>query len=242
VRGPSLVGKAHNGGRSAGKKAGNEPAFLIAPTFRIEKELVCGGSRLIAGVDEAGRGALAGPLCVGLVIYESSIITSHEGCILGIDDSKKLTHMKRLAGLEIIRSRALLATSILVPHPVIDRLNINGATKFALSRLIAGIPIKPEIIIMDGNFSFDLPVPVRSIPKGDEQSISIASASIVAKVHRDGVMDRFDRLYPAYHFTKNKGYGTALHLRVIAEQGITPIHRRSYEPVKGMMQGADREV
>ncbi len=232
-----MVSKAHNGGGSAIKKAGGEPAFFIAPTFRIERELVCGGHYLIAGVDEAGRGALAGPLCVGLVIYESSFITSHEGCMQGIDDSKKLTHRKRMAGLEIIQCRALLATSILVPHPVIDRLNINGATKFALSRLIAGIPIKPEIIIMDGNFSFDLPVPVRSIPKGDAQSISIASASIVAKVRRDGVMDRFDRLYPEYHFTKNKGYGTAFHLRTIAGEGITPIHRRSYEPVKSMMQG-----
>lgn len=236
-----MVGKAHNGGGSAGKRAGGEPAFLIEPTFGIEKDLVHSGSRLIAGVDEAGRGALAGPLCVGLVIYESSFIAFHEGCIPGINDSKKLTHRKRLAGLEIIRSRSLLATSILVPHPVIDRLNINGATKFALSRLLDGIPIKPEIIIMDGNFSFDLPVPVRSIPKGDARSISIASASIVAKVRRDGIMDRFDRLYPAYHFTKNKGYGTALHFRAIAEQGITPIHRRSYEPVKSMTRLSRQE-
>lgn len=229
-----MGGRARNGGIPANRRAGDEPAFLIAPTFSIEQELVRSGCRRIAGVDEAGRGALAGPLCVGLVIYESSLIASHEGCLTGINDSKKLTHRKRLAGLGIIESRALLATSLLVPHPVIDRLNINGATKFALTRLLAGIPIKPDIVLLDGNFSFDLPVPVRSIPKGDAKSISIASASIVAKVRRDMVMDRFDGLYPEYHFMKNKGYGTARHLRAIAECGITPIHRRSYEPVKSM--------
>jgi ribonuclease HII len=231
-----LGGRARNDGR-ANRRAGDKPAFFIAPDFRIERELVRGGARLIAGVDEAGRGALAGPLCVGLVIYESSFIASHEGCLPGINDSKKLTHRKRLAGLDIIEQRALLAMSVLVPHPVIDRLNINGATRFALTRLLAGIPIKPEIIIMDGNFSFDLPVPIRSIPKGDAQSISIASASIVAKVRRDAVMDRFDGLYPAYHFIKNKGYGTARHLQAITEHGATPIHRRSYEPVKSMVPG-----
>jgi ribonuclease HII len=218
-----------------------KPAFFIAPNFRIEKGLLRDGHRLIAGVDEAGRGALAGPLCVGLVIYDASFIAAHEGSLPGIDDSKKLTHRKRLAGLDLIREHALLATSILVPHPVIDRLNINGATKFALSRLLEGIPVEPDIVIMDGNFSFDLPVPVRSIPKGDAQSIAIASASIVAKVRRDGVMDRFDPLYPEYHFMKNKGYGTALHMRAIAECGITPIHRMTYEPVKSIAQGSDGE-
>ena len=229
-----MGGRARNDGAAANGRAGDEPAFFIAPDFGIERELVSSGSRLIAGVDEAGRGALAGPLCVGLVIYDSSFIVSHEGCLPGIDDSKKLTHLKRVAGLGIIEHRALLATSVLVPHPVIDRLNVNGATRFALTRLLAGIPIMPEIIIMDGNFSFDLPVPVRSIPKGDGQSISIASASIVAKVRRDSVMDRFDGLYPAYHFITNKGYGTAHHLRAIEEHGATPIHRRSYEPLKSM--------
>jgi ribonuclease HII len=226
----------HNGELSQ-KKAGPGSAFLILPDFSIEKELLLEGCGVIAGIDEAGRGALAGPLCVGMVIYDRSFIASLEGALPGINDSKKLDHRRRLKALETIRGKALLHSSLLVSHRLIDRLNINGATEYAINKLLARAPVRPDIVILDGKFNFDAPVPIRSIIKGDQKSISIASASIVAKVRRDGILDRFDALYPGYHFARNKGYGTGGHMRAIDESGITPVHRKSYEPVKSRLTG-----
>ncbi len=220
--------------KSARQKAGDESAFSHGPTFSIEKYLLKDGFSLIAGVDEVGRGALAGPLCLGMVIYDASLIISEGGPIAGINDSKKLSPRQRRAGLELIGARALHASSILVSHRTVDRLNINGATEFALNRLLSGITIRPDIILLDGNFSFHSAVPIRSILKGDTKSISIASASIVAKVRRDTIMERFDDIYPGYSFRRNKGYGTARHLEALAGLGLSPIHRRSYEPARTM--------
>lgn len=221
--------------RTACEKAGEESAFSHGPTFSIEKVLLEDGFSLIAGVDEVGRGALAGPLCVGMVIYGASLIRSAGGSIPGINDSKKLSPRQRAAGLEIIEALALCTSSILVSHRTVDRLNINGATEFALNRLMSGISIRPDVILLDGNFSFHSAVPVRSILKGDAKSISIASASIVAKVHRDTIMERFDGIYPGYSFRSNKGYGTARHLEALAGLGLSPIHRRSYEPARSII-------
>ena len=223
------------GGITETTKAGDESAFLRYPTFAIEKQLLAEGVSLIAGADEVGRGALAGPLCVGIVIYKASLIASTAGTIPCINDSKKLTPRRRKSSLELIRATALHASSILVSHRTVDRLNINSATELALNRLIGSIPIKPDIIILDGNFSFQSPVPIRSVLKGDAKSISIASASIVAKVHRDTIMERFDGIYPGYHFCSNKGYGTGKHLEALAARGPSPIHRRSYEPARSMI-------
>ncbi|TFH39862.1 MAG: ribonuclease HII, partial [Chrysiogenales bacterium] len=177
---------------------------------------------------------LAGPLCLGAVVYDPSFITSVRGVLPGIDDSKKLSPRRRADALEFIRAHALFCSSILVSHRTIDRLNINGATEFALRRLIKTMPMTPDIVLMDGNFSFDLPVPLRSIKKGDTLSISIASASIAAKVRRDGILESMDAIYPAYGFRNNKGYGTRAHIRAIYESGFSPVHRLSYEPVKSL--------
>jgi ribonuclease HII len=217
------------------QKAGDESAFSFFPTFAIEKLLLDEGFTLIAGVDEVGRGSLAGPLCVGIVIFDASFITSTTGPINGINDSKKLSHRQRRAGVDLIRACSVHSSSILVSHRTVDRLNINGATEFALNRLIESIPIRPDIIILDGNFSFHSPVPIRSILKGDTKSISIASASIMAKVRRDAIMERFDELYPGYYFSSNKGYGTRQHMEALSGRGLTPIHRRSYEPARSMI-------
>jgi ribonuclease HII len=217
------------------RKAGRESAFLFPPTFSIEKELLREGCSVIAGIDEAGRGALAGPLCVGIVIYDMSFISSVDGCISGIDDSKRLTHRRRVSALEIIAKSALLSSSIFISHRTIDRLNINGATELALNRLLESISIKPDIVLLDGNYSFQSPVPIRSIVKGDAKSISIASASIVAKVRRDLLLDAFEELYPGYNFRRNKGYGTRQHMQAIFEAGYSPVHRKSYDPVKSML-------
>jgi ribonuclease HII len=209
-------------------------AFSVKPSFKIEKLLVSRGINLIAGVDEVGRGALAGPLCVGMVIYDASFILSTNR-LNGIDDSKKLSHEKRVAALDIIASNCLFATSLLVSHRMIDRMNVNGATEYAVNKLLGSISVKPDLVLLDGNFSFNLSFPIIPLVKGDTRSVSVASASIVAKVRRDMLLDRFDMLYPGYHFSSNKGYGTRRHIRAIYEIGFSPLHRRSYEPVKGLI-------
>lgn len=216
------------------EKAAEGSAFSIIPTFSLERELLEQGHSLIAGIDEAGRGSLAGPLSVGLVIYDASFIRSNPRGIPGINDSKKLTPRRRNDAMEIIRRHSIAVTSILVNHRVIDRLNINGATEYGILNLLKLMPCKPDIILLDGNFSFNLGVPVRSILKGDTRSVSIASASIAAKVRRDAVLDTFDSLYPGYNFRRNKGYGTREHIRAIIASGCSPVHRTSYEPVKSM--------
>lgn len=216
---------------------GSSPSH--GPTFDIEQGLLRDGNALIAGVDEAGRGSLAGPLCLGIVIYDAAFIDSIPGTIPGIDDSKKLSPRRRNEALGYIRSRSLLSSSILVSHRTVDRLNINGATAYALRKLIEGLPFIPDIVIMDGNFSFDLPVPLRSIRGGDARSITIASASIVAKTRRDAVLDAMAPLFPAYGFSTNRGYGTRGHIRAIFESGISPVHRLSYEPVKSLLKGKE---
>ncbi len=225
----------NTGGINKTQKAGDESAFLHDPTFAIEKLLLEEGFSLIAGVDEVGRGALAGPLCLGMVIFDVSLIASTEGPMSGINDSKKLSPRQRKTGLDLIRATSIHSSSILVSHRTVDRLNINGATEFALNRLIESIHSKPDIIILDGNFSFRSSVPIRSILKGDSKSISIASASIVAKVYRDTIMERFDDMYPGYYFKSNKGYGTGQHLKALSSRGLSPIHRRSYEPARSMI-------
>ncbi len=223
------------GDRNEMHRAGDESAFSFLPTFAIERRLLDEGFSLIAGVDEVGRGALAGPLCVGIVIFDAALITSTDGPIPGINDSKKLSPRQRKTGVGLIRSRSVHSSCIMVSHRTVDRLNINGATEFALNRLIGSIPVMPDIIILDGNFSFRSPVPIRSILKGDAKSISIASASMVAKVHRDTIMERFDELYPGYSFMKNKGYGTRTHMEALSGLGLSPIHRRSYEPARSLI-------
>lgn len=219
------------------EEAAEGSAFSFIPTFSLERDLIEEGFSLIAGVDEAGRGSLAGPLSVGLVMYDASFILTNIRGIPGINDSKKLTPCRRTAALDVIRRHSLTATSIMVNHRVIDRLNVNGATEYAILNLLKFLPVKPDILLLDGNFSFNLGIPVRSILKGDERSTSIASASIAAKVRRDAVLDTFDSLYPGYNFKRNKGYGTREHIRAIAAAGCSPIHRRSYEPVKSMFPG-----
>jgi len=221
------------------KKAAAEcSAFSFKPTFNIEKLLIGRGLSVIAGIDEAGRGALAGPLCVGLVIYDASIIlSSHSMC--GIDDSKKLSHRKRVAALDIITRNSAVATSVLVSHRAIDSMNVNRATEFAIEKLLNSISVKPDLVLLDGNFSFEAAYPILSLPKGDTRSVSVASASIVAKVRRDKVLDTLDALYPEYHFSNNKGYGTRRHMQAIYENGFTPLHRKSYNPVKRIISGYD---
>ncbi len=215
-------------------------ASSLLPTFDIERVFLAKGYRYIAGADEAGRGSLAGPLCVGLVMYRAEYMMSPVDDLTGIRDSKKMTPRSRERILSIIRARSMVTHYVMVSHRTVDRLNVNAATEFALTRLLEGIDIQPDLILLDGNFSFHLPVPVLPVVKGDGRSISIASAGIAAKVNRDMVMEKMDGVYCGFNFKKNKGYGTREHIAAIKKRGYCPIHRVSYEPVRTMVsRGGD---
>lgn len=207
-----------------------------APSFRIELELLRQGYELIAGVDEVGRGALAGPLCLGLVIFGIPVISAPPREFqLHINDSKKISPSCRMRALSIIAEYSLCMCSLMVSHKVVDRLNVNGATEYALNRMLETVSLKPDVVIMDGRFVFSCGVPVISQIAGDRNSFSIASASIVAKVRRDEILCRLDHRYPGYCLGKNKGYGTRDHREAIVKNGPCPIHRKSFDPVKTLI-------
>lgn len=206
-------------------------------SFEIEKKLLTQGYKIIAGIDEAGRGALAGPLSVGLVIYDKSFIQNPtKEILLYIRDSKELSPKKRNEVLKLVSRQSVCAYTAIVPHHIIDKLNINRATEYAVKLLLKKATPAPEIIIMDGNFNFDVGIPFIPVIKGDSKSITIASASIAAKVKRDGLMDKYELIYPGYSFINNKGYGTGVHLKAISNLGPCQIHRKTYEPVKSMVK------
>ena len=190
----------------------------------FERELRANGVQYIAGVDEVGRGPLAGPVVCAAVIMP---IEDSE-LVIGVDDSKKLSAKKREELAEQIKQKALCYTIIEVDEKTIDEINILQATRLGMKRAIEGLEIKPDVVLTDGNMTIDIPFPQTSIIKGDSLSYSIGSASIVAKVYRDNLMDEYAKIYPAYAFEKNKGYGTAEHIKGIKEQGIWPIHRKTF--------------
>ena len=194
-----------------------------------EKELYTQGIHLIAGVDEVGRGPLAGPVVAAAVILP-------ENCkIPGLNDSKKIPKSKHHAIYQAVLDQALSVGIGIKDNQVIDQVNIYEATKLAMLEAIQELDPRPQHLLIDA-MKLDLPIPQTSIIKGDANSLSIAAASIVAKVTRDQMMEEFDRKYPGYDFAQNAGYGTAKHLAGLDQLGVTPIHRRSFEPVKSMCE------
>ena len=194
-----------------------------------EKELYTQGIHLIAGVDEVGRGPLAGPVVAAAVILP-------ENCkIPGLNDSKKIPKSKHHAIYQAVLDQALSVGIGIKDNQVIDQVNIYEATKLAMLEAIQELDPRPQHLLIDA-MRLDLPIPQTSIIKGDANSLSIAAASIVAKVTRDQMMEEFDRKYPGYDFAQNAGYGTANHLAGLDQLGVTPIHRRSFEPVKSMCE------
>ena len=194
-----------------------------------EKELYTQGIHLIAGVDEVGRGPLAGPVVAAAVILP-------ENCkIPGLNDSKKIPKSKHHAIYQAVLDQALSVGIVIKDNQVIDQVNIYEATKLAMLEAIQELDPRPQHLLIDA-MRLDLPIPQTSIIKGDANSLSIAAASIVAKVTRDQMMEEFDCEYPGYDFTQNAGYGTANHLAGLHKLGVTPIHRRSFEPVKSMCE------
>ena len=194
-----------------------------------EKELYAQGIQLIAGVDEVGRGPLAGPVVAAAVILPKACK------IPGLNDSKKIPKSKHKEIYEAVLQNAIAIGIGVKDNQVIDQVNIYEATKLAMMEAIGQLEPQPQHLLIDA-MKLDLPIPQTSIIKGDANSLSIAAASIVAKVTRDQMMEEFDCEYPGYDFTQNAGYGTANHLAGLHKLGVTPIHRRSFEPVKSMCE------
>ena len=194
-----------------------------------EKECYARGMELIAGVDEVGRGPLAGPVVAAAVILPKACK------IPGLNDSKKIPKSKHKEIYEAVLQNAIAIGIGVKDNQVIDQVNIYEATKLAMMEAIGQLEPQPQHLLIDA-MKLDLPIPQTSIIKGDANSLSIAAASIVAKVTRDQMMEEFDRKYPGYDFAQNAGYGTANHLAGLDQLGVTPIHRRSFEPVKSMCE------
>lgn len=194
-----------------------------------EKELYTQGIDLIAGVDEVGRGPLAGPVVAAAVILPKACK------IPGLNDSKKIPKSKHKEIYEAVLQNAIAIGIGVKDNQVIDQVNIYEATKLAMMEAIGQLDPQPQHLLIDA-MRLDLPISQTSIIKGDANSLSIAAASIVAKVTRDQMMEEFDREYPGYDFAQNAGYGTTKHLAGLDKLGVTPIHRRSFEPIKSMCE------
>ena len=192
--------------------------------LQFERAMQAKGCQYIAGVDELGRGPLAGPVVCAAVIMP----LEEADLIIGVDDSKKLSAKKREQLSEMIKEKALAYTIIEIDEKTIDEINILEATKLGMKKAVEGLAIAPDVVLTDGNMTLNINFPQRSIIQGDALSYSIGAASIVAKVHRDSMMDEYAKQYPAYAFDSNKGYGTAAHIQAIKEQGLCPIHRRTF--------------
>ena len=178
--------------------------------------------RAFAGIDEAGRGPLAGPVCAAAVLLPEGLV------IPGLNDSKKLTAKKRDALYDIICESAVAFGIAFATVEEIEALNIKGATYLAMNRAIADMEPAPVLALVDGNDKNELDIPAIKVVKGDSLCASIAAASVLAKVTRDRYMDDMDALYPQYGFARHKGYGTAAHYAALREYGPSPIHRPTY--------------
>ena len=190
----------------------------------IDKSYFKEGYNYICGIDEAGRGPLAGPVVVAAVIMPK------DSMIEGVNDSKKVSEKKREKLYELIIEEAISSYSVgIVDQNEIDRINILNATKAGLTEAVRTLKVKPELILVDALTNIDTcGVPYQSIIKGDAKSYSIAAASIIAKVTRDRIMREWDKVYPQYGFERHKGYGTAAHISAIKENGLCPLHRLSF--------------
>lgn len=190
--------------------------------FLHERQLAERGFKYVCGVDEVGRGPLAGPVvCAAVIMRADSIVE-------GVDDSKKLTAKKREKLSALIKQNAIAWAICRVEPQTIDEINILQATRLCMKNAVESLSVRPNFVLTDGNMTLDISIPQQSVVGGDAACYSIGAASIIAKVYRDEVMDEYAAQYPAYAFEKNKGYGTAAHISAIKECGICPIHRRSF--------------
>ncbi len=192
----------------------------------IENSLYAEGYSFVAGVDEAGRGPLAGPVCAAAVIFPKDTI------IDGINDSKKLSEKKREQLFDVIINSALAYSIEFVSPEVIDEINIRQATALAMHNAVKNLEKNADFVIIDGNDNIPYEIPYQYVIKGDAKSQTIAAASILAKVSRDRLMVELDKKYPEYDFAKHKGYGTKAHMEAIQKYGVLPVHRKSFMTAK----------
>lgn len=190
--------------------------------WEIEQAYFDKGIHMLCGVDEAGRGPLAGPVCAAAVILPANVE------IPGLDDSKKLSDKRRRELFPIIKEQAVAYGIAFADHQEIDQINILQATYLAMEQAIAQLNVQPEVALIDGNRSRDFGIPVETVVHGDSRSASIAAASILAKVTRDDHMLEMAKMYPQYGFEIHKGYGTKAHYAALAEYGPCPIHRMTF--------------
>ena len=205
-----------------------KPAWTLFEELALRRGYTC-----IAGIDEAGRGALAGPVVAAAVVFPKGVT------IPGINDSKKLTPGKREELFELIRQGALAVGVGSGDHLLVDRINILQATLAAMKQAVLSIEPLPDYLLIDGISKIPLTIHQQTIKKGDSASISIAAASIIAKVTRDRLMVGFDQQYPGYGFAEHKGYGCAAHLAAIAKLGPCVIHRKTFRGVKEHIRNAE---
>jgi len=190
--------------------------------WQIENDCYAGGFDLLCGVDEAGRGPLAGPVCAAAVILPRGLV------IPGLNDSKKLTDKRRRELFDIIVAEAEAYGIAFASEQEIDEINILQATFLAMERAVSRLSVKPDLALVDGNRAPKLPIPVKTVVKGDSLSANIAAASILAKVTRDRLLEELDETYPAYGFSVHKGYGTKRHYEALRENGPCPVHRMTF--------------
>ena len=190
-------------------------------TLVFEREMLAQGAEFIGGMDEAGRGPLAGPVVAAAVIMPLDCV------IEGVDDSKQVSEKKRERLYDEIVEKAIAYKICLVDEKTIDEINILNATKKAMTECVQGLSVRPDVVLVDA-VKLALEVPTKAIIKGDALSYSIAAASILAKVYRDRLMREYDKQYPQYGFAKHKGYGTKDHIEAIRTYGPCPIHRRTF--------------
>jgi ribonuclease HII len=204
------------------------------PTFEFEQELHAQGRLYIAGVDEVGRGPLAGP------VYAAAVILDPKHIPAGLNDSKKLSAKKRDLLLEAIMEHADVSVSS-ASEREIEQINILRASHLAMIRAVQGLRQRPDHVLVDGNMiPQDLDIPATAIIKGDARSVSIAAASIVAKIRRDLVMCDLGQQFPGYGWEKNAGYPTAQHLKALQDLGVTPHHRQTFKPVHNILYQAEK--
>ncbi len=196
--------------------------------WQLEHEAVNKGYTYIAGVDEAGRGPLAGPVVSGAVILPQGFSLD------GIDDSKKLSERKRSLLFPQIKENAIAVGVGICSHTEIDQINILQASLLSMKRAVENLEQQPDFLLIDGKFTIDTAIDQAAIIKGDSKSISIAAASIIAKVTRDAIMKQLHEQYPVYGFDRHKGYPTKAHKQAILEHGPCPVHRISFRGVKEM--------
>ena len=212
----------------------HKQTLQLIPDLEFELHLWEAGFKVIGGLDEAGRGAWAGPVSAAVVVLptDKTIMTS----LSGVRDSKKMTPRQRDIWAIKIREEAVLWGVGFADHLEIDTYGIVPATKIAMKRAIEGIKAIPDYLLIDAVKLTEMSIPQSILIRGDSRSLSIAAASILAKTERDRIMEEMDNIYPEYGFSRHKGYGTSFHRKALDKQGPTVIHRKSYAPIKRLLE------